>query len=178
MWPRARPTASRRCTSAAATGLSPPPPAAATASRVLRPGTPVAAASPRRRPTTSVSARCSSGGGETHGVRILKPETVELMTRNHLPNEMIPVLGLPGQGFGLGFAVSVGENPGTYWWSGVANTYFWIDPEERDHRVCVDPAAAVRHGSRRPPAEAHCIRGDCRWQLTPCPETIRHSKEN
>ena len=69
------------------------------------------------------------GGGETDGVRILKPETVELMTRNHLPDELIPVLGLPGQGFGLGFAVSVGENPGTYWWSGVANTYFWIDPE-------------------------------------------------
>ena len=70
------------------------------------------------------------GGGERDGVRILRPETVELMTRNHLPDEMIPVLGLPGQGFGLGFAVSVGENPGTYWWSGVANTYFWIDPEE------------------------------------------------
>ncbi|MCY4572021.1 MAG: PQQ-dependent dehydrogenase, methanol/ethanol family [Gemmatimonadetes bacterium] len=70
------------------------------------------------------------GGGERDGVRILKPETVELMTRNHLPDEMIPVLGLPGQGFGLGFAVSVGDNPGTYWWSGVASTYFWIDPEE------------------------------------------------
>ena len=70
------------------------------------------------------------GEGERDGVRILRPETVALMTRNHLPDEMIPVLGLPGQGFGLGFAVSVGENPGTYWWSGVANTYFWIDPEE------------------------------------------------
>ena len=70
------------------------------------------------------------GGGERDGVRILKPETVDLMTRNHLPDAMIPVLGLPGQGFGLGFAVSVGDNPGTYWWSGVASTYFWIDPEE------------------------------------------------
>ena len=70
------------------------------------------------------------GGGEAHGARILRPETVELMTRNHLPDQMIPVLGLTGQGFGLGFAVSVGENAGTYWWSGVASTYFWIDPEE------------------------------------------------
>ncbi len=70
------------------------------------------------------------GGGERDGVRILRPETVDLMTRNHLPDEMIPILGLPGQGFGLGFAVSVGDNPGTYWWSGVANTYFWIDPAE------------------------------------------------
>ena len=70
------------------------------------------------------------GGGERDGVRILRPETIEVMTRNHLPDEMIPILGLTGQGFGLGFAVSVGDNPGTYWWSGVASTYFWIDPEE------------------------------------------------
>ena len=70
------------------------------------------------------------GGGERDGVRILRPETVALMTRNHLPESMIPIMGLRGQGFGLGFAVSVGANPGTYWWSGVANTYFWIDPEE------------------------------------------------
>ena len=70
------------------------------------------------------------GGGERDGIRVLRRETVDLMTRNHLPDEMIPILGLPGQGFGLGFGVSVGDNPGTYWWSGVASTYFWIDPAE------------------------------------------------
>ena len=70
------------------------------------------------------------GGGERDGVRILRPETIEVMTRNHLPDEMIPILGLTGQGFGLGFAVPAGEEDGTYWWSGVANTYFWIDPAE------------------------------------------------
>jgi len=69
--------------------------------------------------------------GELDGVRILRPETVELMTSNHLPDEMIPILpGFGDQGFGLGFAVSVGEDAGTYSWSGIANTYFWVDPGE------------------------------------------------
>ena len=69
--------------------------------------------------------------GELDGERLLQPETVRMMTRNHLPEEMIPILpGLADQGFGLGFAVSVGEDEGTYWWSGIANTYFWVDPRE------------------------------------------------
>ena len=72
------------------------------------------------------------GEGELDGVRLLRPETVRLMTGNHLPEEMIPILpGLDDQGFGLGFAVSVGANAGSYWWSGIANTYFWVDPEKR-----------------------------------------------
>ena len=70
------------------------------------------------------------GGGELDGVRLLRPETVALMTSNHLPDEMIPILGLADQGFGLGFSVSVGEDAGTYGWSGIANTYFWVDPGE------------------------------------------------
>jgi len=69
--------------------------------------------------------------GELDGVRLLKTETVREMTRNHLPDDLVPIGPLwPGQGFGLGFAVSVEENAGTYWWAGVANTYFWVDPEE------------------------------------------------
>ncbi len=69
--------------------------------------------------------------GELDGARLLQPETVRMMTRNHLPDEMIPILpGLADQGFGLGFAVSAGEDEGTYWWSGIANTYFWVDPRE------------------------------------------------
>ena len=52
------------------------------------------------------------------------------MTRNHLAEDLLPVMGIPGMGFGLGFAVPAGEEDGAYWWSGVANTYFWIDPAE------------------------------------------------
>ena len=70
------------------------------------------------------------GGGALDGVRVLESETVRLMTRNHLADDLLPVMGFPGMGFGLGFAVPAGEENGTYWWSGVANTYFWIDPAE------------------------------------------------
>jgi CubicO group peptidase (beta-lactamase class C family) len=70
-------------------------------------------------------------GGELDGVRILRPETVRLMRRNHLPDDLVPIpIGGQNQGFGLGFAVSMGENAGTYRWLGIAGTYFWIDPNE------------------------------------------------
>jgi len=72
--------------------------------------------------------------GELDGVRLLQPETVTDMRSNHLPEELIPIsVGdpVPNHGFGLGFAVSVGgSDEGTYWWAGVANTWFWIDPVE------------------------------------------------
>ena len=70
------------------------------------------------------------GGGELDGVRLLESETVRLMTRNRLAEDLLPILKIPGMGFGLGFAVPFGEEDGTYWWSGVAHTYFWIDPAE------------------------------------------------
>ncbi|MDH3227897.1 MAG: serine hydrolase [Thermoleophilia bacterium] len=70
-------------------------------------------------------------GGELEGVRLLRPETVRLMRTNHLPDALVPIgIGGADLGFGLGFAVSVGERPGTYRWLGIAGTYFWIDPNE------------------------------------------------
>ncbi len=70
-------------------------------------------------------------GGELDGARLLDEETVRLMTTNRLPAEMIPIMpGIGDQGFGLGFAVSVGADEGRYWWSGIANTWFWVDPGE------------------------------------------------
>jgi len=79
--------------------------------------------------------------GDLDGARILKPETVELMTRNHLNGDMAAMdaanfggLDWTGIGFGLGFSVvldpaRVGHgNKGIYGWSGAASTYFWIDP--------------------------------------------------
>ena len=54
------------------------------------------------------------------------------MTQNHLSEEY-----LPGRGFGLGFSVvtdvartQLPGSVGTYWWAGLANTYFIIDPKE------------------------------------------------
>jgi CubicO group peptidase (beta-lactamase class C family) len=79
--------------------------------------------------------------GELAGNRVLKPETVELMSQNHIGDIGIysdgttANPGRPGQKFGLDFAVYVdpaaGNNPygkGTYYWGGAAGTWFWIDP--------------------------------------------------
>jgi CubicO group peptidase (beta-lactamase class C family)/uncharacterized protein (DUF305 family) len=70
--------------------------------------------------------------GELDGVRLLRPETVRLMRTNQLPSELVPIpIGGQNQGFGLGFAVSMGENAGAYRWLGITGTFFWIDPTQQ-----------------------------------------------
>ncbi len=71
-------------------------------------------------------------GGTLDGTRLLSPKTVELMTANHLDEDYAP-----GWGFGLGVRVCTDVartqtlgSEGTFGWSGMANTYFFIDPEE------------------------------------------------
>jgi CubicO group peptidase (beta-lactamase class C family) len=79
--------------------------------------------------------------GTLGGKTVLKPETVELMSQNHIGDLGIysdgttANPGRPGQKFGLDFAVYVdpaaGNNPfgkNTYYWGGAAGTWFWIDP--------------------------------------------------
>ncbi|MCL7426062.1 serine hydrolase [Streptomyces sp. YS415] len=83
--------------------------------------------------------------GELDGTRLLAPETVDLMTSNHLPDGADlrsfgsrPAHDEPsndGVGFGLGVSVVIDPSRtrapaglGTYGWSGVATTTFWIDP--------------------------------------------------
>ena len=66
--------------------------------------------------------------GELDGVRLLRAETIRSMTRDQLP---APIAMSPEEGFGLGFSVATsGATPDVYRWSGVMNTYFWIDPVE------------------------------------------------
>lgn len=78
-----------------------------------------------------------TGDGFFDGVRLLKAETVEMMTRNQLPDDLLPIDRKPeGRGFGLGFAVRVKKldtNPsplGEYEWYGGAGTEFWISPQD------------------------------------------------
>ena len=79
--------------------------------------------------------------GSLAGNTVLKPETVAMMSENHIGELGIysdgttANPGRPGQKFGLDFAVYVdpaaGNNPfgaGTYYWGGAAGTWFWIDP--------------------------------------------------
>jgi CubicO group peptidase (beta-lactamase class C family) len=75
--------------------------------------------------------------GEYNGIRLLGRKTVELMTINHIPTELLPVAEwfLPGSGYGLGFGVIVEPleilgSKGEFFWGGAYNTYFSIDPKE------------------------------------------------
>lgn len=68
--------------------------------------------------------------GQLDSERLLRPETVEMMTKNQLPDSVRR--GNDG-GFGLGFSVRLkdGKSPkGEYGWGGAASTHFWISPED------------------------------------------------
>ncbi|MBL9125095.1 MAG: beta-lactamase family protein [Planctomycetaceae bacterium] len=84
--------------------------------------------------------------GELHGRRILQPDTVDLMTKNHLPDRLVPItigpLALENLGFGLDVSVRVKLNPGEpagalgeYGWGGAASTQFFVSPGE--DLICV-----------------------------------------
>jgi CubicO group peptidase (beta-lactamase class C family) len=78
-------------------------------------------------------------GGALDGNRIIGRKTLELMASDHLaPHVKVDSPLMPaGHGFGLGFAVRThkGMAPfsgslGQYFWSGMAGTFFFIDPAE------------------------------------------------
>jgi len=76
-------------------------------------------------------AQMLGNGGELDGARLVSSETLAEMSRNHLPDDLIPIAPYwPDTGFGLGFAVAMTEHTGNFWWMGMANTYFWVDPNE------------------------------------------------
>jgi len=82
--------------------------------------------------------------GELQGTRLLKRETVQMMTHNQLPPEALP-MAMPagsksdnGLGFGFGFGVRMAPNPddptavvGEYYWGGAASTGFTICPRNQ-----------------------------------------------
>lgn len=80
-------------------------------------------------------------GGKLDGVRLLRAETVDDMLKNQVPASLIPIsVGgktLEGNGFGLGFSIRVEPGDpllgpvGLAGWGGYANTFFWIDPQNR-----------------------------------------------
>lgn len=77
-----------------------------------------------------------AGGGELNGVRLLSPRTVELMGSVFAPDT------LPGRprGESFGLSVRVVNDPaarnsflstGSFGWSGLFGTHFWVDPQEK-----------------------------------------------
>jgi CubicO group peptidase (beta-lactamase class C family) len=89
-------------------------------------------------------ARLLLGAGEVDGVRLLKPETVALMTANRLTDAQreIPFMGIPfwgGQGFGLGLSVITDPakqewmgagSKGAFGWPGAFGTWWQADPAQ------------------------------------------------
>ena len=88
--------------------------------------------------------RMLRGRGSLEDTRILARKSVELMTVNHLPGDLVD-MGRPrfaempfaGIGFGLGVSVVLDPakarilgSPGEYAWGGMASTAFWVDPAE------------------------------------------------
>jgi len=83
-----------------------------------------------------------ANGGELNGQRLLAPSSVELMYANRVPDAVrTGKFGIgnyrqqPGLGFGIDVAVfddpaKMGSTAGkgTYFWDGVAGTWFWVDP--------------------------------------------------
>lgn len=87
-------------------------------------------------------ARLMLGRGEVDGVRLVKPETVDLMTGNRLTDEQRghAFLGMPfwlSQGFGLGTSMIMDEEKhqwmgaggkGSFGWPGAFGTWWQADP--------------------------------------------------
>lgn len=86
-------------------------------------------------------ARMLLNEGELDGVRILEGETVRLMATDALPPELEDRWWLVNKGqvgFGIDFAVRVAPPAteaeasgavGEFFWDGLANTLFWVDPQ-------------------------------------------------
>lgn len=82
-------------------------------------------------------AQMLANGGELEGIRILSEESVDMMRSNKLPANLTDIGGMfGGNQFGLDFAIvtdsekNAGMSVGSYWWWGVAGSWFWIDPVE------------------------------------------------
>ncbi len=98
-------------------------------------------------------------GGTLDGVRVLEPETVALMIRNHVPDAVMPLSRsgyMAGSGWGLGFNVvldagrySFPVGDGEYWWDGSSGTRFSIDPEHGLITVIMAAVSPSRGGGFR-----------------------------
>jgi CubicO group peptidase (beta-lactamase class C family) len=85
-------------------------------------------------------ARMLLGNGTLGAARVLRPETVRLMSTNMMPAEVTDISWLPSKGnvgFGVDFAVRIAPPKdakessgavGEFFWDGAANTLFWVDP--------------------------------------------------
>jgi methyl acetate hydrolase len=87
--------------------------------------------------------------GRWHNTRLLKPETVRIMTSNQIGSTFVETMpavqpglsdafpfGAGKDKFGLGFQITMTDGTsaheraaGSYTWAGINNTHFWVDPK-------------------------------------------------
>ncbi len=82
--------------------------------------------------------QCLVGKGELDGKQILKPETIDIMHSNQLPEGMLvqlPNWYMPDTVFGIGVAIKTQPLAGEpdeaideYHWGGLAGTHTWVSP--------------------------------------------------
>lgn len=91
------------------------------------------------------------GGGESNGVRLLSPKTIDLMITNHIGDLTVTLKG-PGYGFGLGYSVLMDSGkatesltPGSFGWGGAWGTYFFVDPVEEVIGILLIQVTSYRH---------------------------------
>lgn len=103
-----------------------------------------------------LSVLLNNGTSPITGAQILKPETVDEMFKNQIPQfpdfarqgipaakaeqtnaapELYPQEGNPPQGWGLSFMLTqepgaTGRGANTAWWAGIANLFWWADREK------------------------------------------------
>lgn len=106
-------------------------------------------------------ARMLLNEGELDGKRILSRATLRYMASDHLGQMPAARAGAsflpgPGYGFGLGFGVRITPggafipgSVGDYTWSGLAGTYFWIDPVENMLAIFLMQAPEQRNHYRQ-----------------------------
>ena len=97
--------------------------------------------------------------GELFEQRLLKADTVALMTQNHLPKDLMPIrFGEQmrwGVGHGLGFNVRVRADErwdppgrvGEYGWGGAASTHYWLSPKDKLAVVTLEQVKPFNFGT-------------------------------
>jgi CubicO group peptidase (beta-lactamase class C family) len=75
-------------------------------------------------------------GGTLNGKRILKKQTVEMMTSQQLPSGVVlkfpvtPEVKWRGLGFGVR-VLNIDDPQSDYWFAGMCSTYFTVSPQEQ-----------------------------------------------
>jgi CubicO group peptidase (beta-lactamase class C family) len=101
-------------------------------------------------------ARMLLDGGTLDGARVLRPESVDVMTTNQIGDldaagwtsfnaamtNDVPLGATGKKRWGLGLLIDVdgtpnGRAPGSVGWAGLPNTHFWIDVQRRVTAVFV-----------------------------------------